>query len=135
MLSPPPLSFLSTNLLSVSTFLASIRVLPKPCTYSCLGTLAFSYTGPLSPHSTKGLSSHWCEIRLLHMQLEPWVLWYVLFVWWFSPWELWGIWFANIVLPIWLQTPSAPSVLALSLPLGSPGSVQCLSACICICID
>jgi hypothetical protein len=34
---------------------------------------------------------------LLHMQLEPWVPPCMLFVWWFSPWELWGYWLIHIV--------------------------------------
>ena len=50
----------------------------------------------------------------------------VLIGWWFSPWELW-VWLVDIVvLPMRLQTPSAPIVLALTSPLGSPCSVQCL---------
>jgi hypothetical protein len=40
----------------------------------------------------------------------------------------------DIVLPIGLQFPSAPSVLPLALPLGSPGSVTWLAVSICICI-
>jgi hypothetical protein len=45
---------------------------------------------------------------------------YILFGWWFSPWELWKVWLVDIVvLPMRLQTPSAPSVLALIPPLGS----------------
>jgi hypothetical protein len=39
---------------------------------------------------------------------------------WFRPWELWGVYFVDIaVLPIGLQTPSAPSILPLTPPLGS----------------
>jgi hypothetical protein len=54
------------------------------------------------------------------MQLEPLVLPCVLFGWWFSPWELWGIWLVDIVgPPMGLQTPSATSVLPLTPPLGS----------------
>ena len=52
-------------------------------------------------HRTKGLSSH----PLLHLQLEPWVPSCVLFGWWVSPWDLWGVWLVNIiVLPMGLQT-------------------------------
>jgi hypothetical protein len=54
--------------------------------------------------------------------------------WWFSPWELWGTWLVDVVLPMGLQTPSAPSVLSLTPPLGTPCSVQCLDASICLCI-
>jgi hypothetical protein len=39
-----------------------------------------------------------------------------------------------VVLPMGLQSPSAPSVLLLTLPLGSPGSVRLLAVSICICI-
>jgi hypothetical protein len=42
---------------------------------------------------------------LLHMQLEPCVL----FGWYFSPWKLWGYWLVHIVVPpMGLQIPSAP---------------------------
>jgi hypothetical protein len=76
---------------------------------------------------------------LLHMRLEPWVPPCVLFGWWFSPWEHgggvgwgedWGFFFVclfvcffdTVVLPMGLQTPSAPSVLSLTPPLGTPCS-------------
>jgi hypothetical protein len=53
----------------------------------------------------------------------------------FSPWEHWGVCLVDIVLlPVGLQTPSVPSVLPLTPPLGFPGSVQWLAANICICI-
>jgi hypothetical protein len=73
---------------------------------------------------------------LLHMQLEPWVPPCVFFGWWFSPMELWGYWLAhNVVPPIGLQTPSAPSVLSLAPSLGTLCSVQWLaeSSHLCIC--
>ena len=84
----------------------------------------------LSLHRTKDLCSHWCLPRL-YMQLELCVL----LGWWLSPWELWGIWLVDIVvLPMGLQTPSAPSVLSLTPPLGTPCSVQWLAVSICLCI-
>jgi hypothetical protein len=62
------------------------------------------------------------------MQLEPWVPPCVLLGWWFSIWELWGFWLVDIVvLPMGLETPSAPSVLSLTHPLGSLYSVQWLA--------
>jgi len=62
---------------------------------------------------------HWCH-SLVHIQLEPWVPPCVLFGLWFSPCELWVVQLVDIVvLPIELQSPSAPSVLSLALPLGS----------------
>jgi hypothetical protein len=55
--------------------------------------------------------------------------------WWFSPWELWGVWMVDIVvLPIGLQTPSAPSGLSLTPPLGTLCSVPCLADSIHLCI-
>jgi hypothetical protein len=57
----------------------------------------------------------------------------ILFGWWFSPWELWVIF--DIALPMGLQSPLAPSVLTLALPLGSPGSVPWLGVSIYICIS
>ena len=46
-----------------------------------------------------------------------------------------GVWLVDIVvLPMGLQTPSAPSVLSLTPPLVSPCSVGWLAANICICI-
>jgi hypothetical protein len=72
---------------------------------------------------------------LLHMQLEPMVPICVLFGWWFSPWELWGVRLVDIVvLPTGLQTSSAPSVLSLTPPLGTLCSVQWLAVSICLCI-
>ena len=55
--------------------------------------------------------------------------------WWCSPWELCAFWFVDIVvLPMRLQTPSAPTDLALTSPIRVPCSVQCLAVYICICI-
>jgi hypothetical protein len=47
----------------------------------------------------------------------------ILFGWWFSPWELLVVQIVDIVLPVGLQSPTAPSILPLVLPLGSPDSV------------
>jgi len=67
--------------------------------------------------------------------LETCVTSCVLFGWWFSPWELWVVWLVDIVvLPMGLQTPSAPSVLSLTPQLDSTCSVWWLAACIiCVC--
>jgi hypothetical protein len=102
---------------------ASMRLFPHSPTYSCFPTLAFSYTGASNLHKTKGLSSHWCPTR-------PSVATYVAgamgpsHVYSLvgglvsgSPW----VWLIDIVvLPMGLQTPSAPSVLPLIPPLGIP---------------
>jgi hypothetical protein len=72
---------------------------------------------------------------LLHMRLEPWVPPCVLFGWWFSHWELWGIRTVDIVAPcMGLQTPSAPSVPSPTPPSGTPCSVQRLTLSIYLCI-
>jgi hypothetical protein len=69
---------------------------------------------------------------LLHIRLESWVPPCVLLCWWFSPWELWLV--DIVVFPMGLQTPSAPSVLSLTPPLGTQWSVQWLAVSICLCI-
>ena len=62
---------------------------------------------------------------LLHMQLEPWEPPCVLFGWWFPSWELLGSdWL--ILFFLGLQTPSGPSVLSLTPPLGTTCWVQWL---------
>jgi hypothetical protein len=53
------------------------------------------------------------------------------FGWWLSLWELWVVQLLDIVLPMGLQSPFAPSVL-LTPPLGSLGSVRWLVVSICI---
>ena len=71
----------------------------------------------------------------LHMQLEPCFPPCVLFVWWFSPRELWRIWLVHIVVPpMGLQPHSTPSVLYLSPPLGNLCSVPWLAVSIPLCI-
>ena len=52
----------------------------------------------------------WLGHPLLHMQLEPWVPPCVFFDWWFNPRKHWEYWLVNIVPPMGLQTPSAPSL-------------------------
>jgi hypothetical protein len=72
---------------------------------------------------------------LLHMQLELWAPPCVLFGWWFSPWELSGYWLVHNVVPtMGLQTPSAPWVLSLAPPLGTPCSVLWMAVSIHFCI-
>jgi hypothetical protein len=72
---------------------------------------------------------------LLHMQLEPWVPRFVVFGWWFSPWELWGYWLVHIaVSPMGLQTPSAPWVLSLAPSLETLCSVQWMAVSLHFCI-
>jgi hypothetical protein len=72
------------------------------------------------------------DYHLLHMWLEPWVPPCVLLGRWVRPWELWLV--DIVVLPMGLQTPSAPSVLSLNPPLGTRWSVQWWAASIHLCI-
>jgi hypothetical protein len=43
-----------------------------------------------------------------------------LLVWWSSPWKQWVVWPVDIVLPIGLQSPSAPLVLQPAPSIGVP---------------
>ena len=77
----------------------------------------------------------WLGHPLPHMQLETQVLPCVFFDCCFSPRELWGYCLVHIVvLPIGLQTPSAPWVLSLSPTLGTLWSVQWMTVSIHFCI-
>ena len=112
-----------------------MRVSLHPCTHSNLPTLPLHrhrvFTRPRAYPPIVVRQGH----PLLYMLLEPWVPPCLLLGWWFSPWDLWGIWLVDIVvLPMGLQTPSAPSVCSLIPPLGTPCSVQWLADSICLCI-
>ena len=97
-------------------------------THSHLTVLLFPYTGASQDQGTPLPSFDPRQGHpLLHMHLGLWVL----FGWWFSSWELRLV---NIALPMGLQTPSAPPVLAQTSPLGSQCSVWWLAANISICI-
>ena len=104
-----------------------MRVFPYPPTYSLLTALAFPYTKASSLHRTKGLP--------LPLMLDEDILCYI------SSWSHgslhvyslvdglvpgsyggWGggVWLVDIVvLPIGLQSPSAPTVLPLTPSLGT----------------
>jgi hypothetical protein len=78
------------------------------------------FTGPRSFPPTDVPQGH----PLLHTWLEPWVPPCILLGWWFSPKEFWEIRLVDIVAPpMGLQTPSTPSVLSLTPPLGTLYSV------------
>jgi hypothetical protein len=110
--------------------LASMRVLPYPATHSCLPALSFYCIGVSNLHRTNGLSSHWCPTRSSSATYAAWHgSNHVYTGLWFIHWELWGVSLVDIhVLPIGLQTPSAPSVLSPNPPLGTQYSVQWLEA-------
>jgi len=104
----------------------------QPPTPPLLSALRFTYTGEVQAGLTVSppfgaQQGH----PLLHMQPEPWVSPYVLFGWWFSPWELWLL---HIVVLTGLQAPSGPSILSLTPTMGTPFSVQWLAVSICLCI-
>jgi hypothetical protein len=87
--------------------------------YPTLGHRAF--TGQRASPLTDVQQGH----PLLNMWLEPWVPPYVLFVWWFSPWELWWYCLVHIVVPpMELQNYWAPWVLSLAPSLGTLCSGQ-----------
>ena len=89
------------------------------------------YTGAQNLHRTKGLSSHWLDYPLLHIQLEPWIPPCVFFGWGFSPRNFWGYWLVHIVVrPMGLQTPSAPCILSLAPSLGTLCSIQWMAVSI-----
>jgi hypothetical protein len=57
------------------------------------------------------------------------------FLWWFIPRNLWGYWLVHIVvLPMGLQTPSAPWILSLAPPLGTLCFIQWMTVSIHFCI-
>jgi hypothetical protein len=97
--------------------------LPTP---ACLTAPTSPYAGASSLHRTKGLPFQWCQIRqssatYVSRAMIPLC---ILFGWWFSLWEVWVVWLVDIVLPMGLQSPWAPSALPLALPLGPLVSVQ-----------
>jgi hypothetical protein len=98
----PPIPFHLQLLLCTS-----MRVLPNPPTHSHLPAMASPYTGVSDTLRPKGLSSHWCPTR----PSSATYIWshgslHVYSGWWFSPWELWGVWPVDTVArPMGLQTP------------------------------
>jgi len=100
---------------------------------SHLPALIFPYTegpalaGPRTSPPIDAQQGH----PLLHMKRELWVCPHVLFGWWFSPWQLW---FIGIVILMWLQAPSALSILSLTPPMRTWLLVQWLAASIPLCI-
>jgi hypothetical protein len=124
---PPPEALYTIPPLPLLLWGSSPTYPPTPASlpWHSLGHRAF--TGPRASPPIDAQQGR----PLLHMWLEPWVL----FGWWFSPWELWGYWLVHIAVPpMGLQTPSAPSVLSLTSLLATLRSVQWLAASICFCI-
>jgi hypothetical protein len=92
-----------------------------PPIYSHVPTLAFPYTGALSYHRTKGLSSHWCPTRLSSATYAARAMcssMYTLCLVVCTLGPLGEVWLVDIVVfPMGLQTCSAPSVPSLAPPL------------------
>ena len=135
MLFPLP-TFPSTKLLVPPPSPASMRLLPYSATHSCLSSLAFPYPGSTSPHRNKGLPSHGCQTRQSSATYAAGVIPHppthtlctlLLVVQSLGALGA-GVWFVDIVVfHTMLQTPSSPSVLALTSPLGSLHLVQSTS--------
>jgi hypothetical protein len=90
-----------------------------------------TFTGPKTSHSI----DEWPGHPLLHMHLELWVPPCVFFGWWLRTREIWKYWlFHIVVLPMGLQTPSAPWVFSLAPLLGTLCSFQWMSVSIYFCI-
>ena len=132
MLSPSPVSLPLRNTLSHPPSPCFYEGVPPP-TDTILHPALHSptplhwsiYQAFIGPRTSPPIDA-WQGHPLLHMQLEPCVL----LGWWLSHFELWGIWLVDIVvLPMGLQTPSAPSVVSLTLLL-----VLWFPASICLCI-
>jgi hypothetical protein len=73
---------------------ASMSVFPHKPNHSYLPALEFScteVTGPRASVPIDVLQGH----LLLHVRLEPWIPPCVLLGWWFSLWELWGLWLVD----------------------------------------
>jgi hypothetical protein len=82
-----------------------MRVHLHPPIHSSLVILASPYTESSSFQRTKGLPYNWCQIRWSSATYAAGVMGppCVLFGWWFSSWELWGIQLVDtVVLPMWL---------------------------------
>jgi hypothetical protein len=115
MLSPFPV-VVPPNPLPHPPFPASMRVLPHPLIHSHLPhSPAFSYTGASSLHRTitwrpyKAILCYICGWS--HGSLHVYFL-----VGDLVPGSSEGVWFVVVVLPMGLQTPSAPSVFSLTPP-------------------
>ena len=114
---------------------------PSHCLYegapptppSCSVNLAFPYPGSSSFHWTKTLPSQWYQIRQTSATYPAGVMGTPSVL--FGLCELWGSWLVDtLVLPMRLQNSSASTVLALTSPLWSLHSLQCLAVYIRICI-
>ena len=75
----------------------------------------WAFTGPRASYLTDVQQ----ELTLLHMLWSHGSL-HVYSGWWLIPWELWGYWLVDIVVPMGLQNPSAPCVFFSRASIGDP---------------
>ena len=72
-----------------------------------------AFTGP----STSPPPDARQDYPLLHMRLKPWVTPCVLFGWWFSLWELWGVWLVHIWFIFKMDIHTCPCQTCWGLPV------------------
>ena len=128
--------FLVTPPLSPHPMISKFPVTPPPIPSSalppCLYEGALPPTHTLLPHHFPTLghqtspgprTSPLIDVRqghpLLHMQLEPWISPCTLLGWWSRLWENWVVRPTYVVLPMGLQSLSAPPFLSPAPPPGS----------------
>jgi len=131
-----PLSgFSSINSLSHLPSPFSMRMFLHPPTHPYLPTSSLCHSPTLGQWTLAGprASSHWCPVRPSSATCAAGAmgLSIVVFVLWFSPWELWLV---AIIVLMGLQTPSALSILSLTPPMGTLFSVQWLVVSVHFCI-
>ena len=107
-------SFLSGTPSPIPPSPASMRMLPLPPTQPLPPHCpSIPLHWELSLHKTKDLSSYWCQTMPSSATYAARAMGLSMCTLWFVVWELWGLWLVDIVvLPVSLQTPSAPSVLS-----------------------
>jgi hypothetical protein len=110
--SHPPQKLLTPSLLPLLLWGCSPTHPPNPTSLPSIPLHWGIYRAFIGPRTSPPIDA-WQGHPLLHMHLEPCVL----LGWWLSPWELWLV--DAVVLPMGLQTPSAPSDLSLTSPLAS----------------
>jgi hypothetical protein len=116
--------FPSENLLSPTLYPLSLLTNPPILVSRFWHSPTLGHRAFTGPRASPLIDDQW-DHPLLHMQLEPWFLPCVVFGFWFNPWVLWGyLLFYIFVLPMGLQTPSAPWALS-HLHFNNNPFIQC----------
>jgi hypothetical protein len=107
---------------------------PTPCFYEGVSP-THSPTHPLAPYcpgiplhwGIKPSQDQWLLLPMMHYKAIHWYIWgwshgflHVYSGWWFSPWEIWGVWLVEVVLPMRLQNHLAPSDFSITPPVEDP---------------